>query len=273
MKKFTLLYLFLISFTLTSCASVGIMREKYTDPEVLPKEILCPPEQAISWEEIRPGFHETDFIIEEINVKWACVRVDLETPGITFSATPNKKQLRHRFFLKNVSKGSTVSVNTTPFDLTGRTYIPVSVVKIDGETVCPVNPAYCALCLNKETKRAEILPTQNEKIDEYDYAFGGFYSILENGEIKEFAKYKRSRTACGISGEGRYLYLFATCGINCPTGRNGLNFEECAIILQALGCTNAMEFDGGHSTGLTVNGKNKIRPSLQRKVPATFSIY
>lgn len=272
MKKLKLFCTLLITLMLTSCASVGIMRETYTDPQVLPRQRLCPPDEAIVWNEIQPGFSETDFIIEEINVKWACVRVDLETPGITFSAAPHKEQLGHRFYLKDVSKGSTVSVNTTPFDLDGRTYIPVSVVKIDGETVCPPNSAYSALCLNKQTMRAEIMPEQNEKIDEYDFAFGGFYTILEDGHIKEFAKFKRSRTACGTSGEGRYLYLFATCGINCPTGRNGLNYEECAVILQALGCTNAMEFDGGHSTGLTVNGKNRVRPSLQRKIPATFAI-
>lgn len=248
------------------------MKETYTDPQVLPRKTLCPPDEEIVWEEIQPGFEETDFIIEDINVKWACVRVDLETPGLTLSATPQENQLHKRFTLSKIAAASTVAINTTPFDLDGRSYIPVSVVKIDGNTICPPNEQYCALCFNKTKTRAVILSEQDDRIDDYDYAFGGFYTILENGNILEFAKYKRSRTACGTSCNGRYLYLFATCGINCPTGRNGLNFEECAVILQTLGCTNAMEFDGGHSTGLVINGKNKIRPNLQRKVPATLSI-
>lgn len=270
MKKFTLLFSSILIIMLTSCASVGIMHENYTDPLVLPAETLCP--ENIVWEEVQPGVQQTEYVIEDIKVRWACVRVDLETPGITFSATPHSDQLHKRFTLGKVSAGSTVAINTTPFDLDGRTYIPVSVVKIDGVTVCKPNPAYCALCIDDYAKRAVIFSTQDESIDEYNYAFGGFYTILEDGEIPEFAKYKRSRTACGTSGHGRYLYLFATCGINCPTGRNGLNFEECAVILKTLGCTDAMEFDGGHSTGLTVNGKDKIKPTLQRKVPAVLCI-
>lgn len=271
MKKLFILILSLFLLILSSCASVGIMRERYTNPLVLPPETLCP--DNITWNEIQPGVQETEYIIDEINVRWACVKVDLETPELTFSATPNKNQLHKRFTLRKVSKGSTVAVNTTPFDLDGHTYIPTSVIKIDGITICQPNPHYCALCIDNFAKRAVIFSTQSDVIDEYDYAFGGFYTILEDGKINEFEKYKRSRTACGTSNHGRYLYFFATCGINCPTGRNGLNFEECAVILKTLGCTDAMEFDGGHSTGLTVNGKDKIKPVLQRKVPATLSLF
>jgi exopolysaccharide biosynthesis protein len=107
-----------------------------------------------------------------------------------------------------------------------------------------------------------------EEVSKCEFAFGGFYEILNHKTIYQFEKYKRSRTAVGISHNGRFLYCFATAGIACPTGRNGLNFEECALILQHLGCTQAMEFDGGHSTGLVLNKKNLIRPNLQRKVPA-----
>ena len=96
--------------------------------------------------------------------------------------------------------------------------------------------------------------------------------ILDDQTIFPFEKFKRSRTSVGLSSDGRYLYLMATCGINCPTGRNGLNYEECALILQKMGCKTAMEFDGGHSSGLTLQNKNLIKPSLQRMIPAAFGL-
>ncbi len=293
-KSFLVVSLLIAVFTLNSCASVGIMRETYTSPQVLPQEVLCPPQNELEWEQLTPGFEVTQYKIPSYKVEWACVKIDLNTPGLTIAATPHTEDLGKRsklsktdFHLQTTASASTtVAINTTPFDLDGRTYLPVSVVKIAGEEICPPNASYCALCLGSSTEeinsttqtatsplRATILESQNlDLISKYPYAFGGFYQILHENQIKEFAKYKRSRTACGTADSGRYLYLFATCGINCPTGRNGLNFEECAVILQFLGCDEAMEFDGGHSTGLTINGKNKIRPSLQRKVPAAVMI-
>ena len=39
-----------------------------------------------------------------------------------------------------------------------------------------------------------------------------------------------------------------------------------------MGCKTAMEFDGGHSSGLTLQNKNLIKPSLQRMIPAAFGL-
>ena len=102
----------------------------------------------------------------------------------------------------------------------------------------------------------------------YDYAIGGFYVILQDGQLLEFAQTRRSRTACGTDDTGSTLYLFAVTPDFSLTDRNGLSYPECAAIMQQLGCTNAMQFDGGHSTSMVVNGKNVRAPLFQRKVPA-----
>ena len=276
MKK-TLFFPFLsIFFLFFSCKTTDFLVEKYTNPQVLPIQTLCPDE--IKWKTLQEGLQITEFTIKSENIKWACVKIDLHTPKIQIKGSPKENQLGKRFIHKNFAEktDSTVVINTVPFDLTGKTYIPVSVVKLDGKSVCSISENYAALGLikNKEgTYDAIIMKNQNkQEITKCDFAFGGFYEILNDNKIYQFEKYKRSRTAVGISHNGQFLYCFATAGIMCPTGRNGLNFEECALILQNLGCIQAMEFDGGHSTGLVVNKKNVIKPSLQRKVPALVGI-
>ncbi len=264
----------------SSCKTTSfLLRDKYTDPQVLPVEVLCP--QEIEWQTIEindkidSNFKLVSFIIKKENVEWKCLKIDLDAENLEIVAAPYSQDLGKRFFLQNYSKKHKLlaAVNTVPFDLDGRTFIPVSIVKIDNEEICPVNEDYSALAFSLNPLRARIVRNQTqEAFEDCPYAFGGFFTILQDGQIFEFEKYKRSRTAVGISEDGRYLYLFACCGINCPTGRNGLNFEECALILQKLGAEAAMEFDGGHSSGLTINGKNAIKPSLQRKVPAAFGL-
>ena len=308
------LFSLLFTFLFFGCQTTSLLlKEKYTDPQVLSEEELLPPE--IVWTPLEvngnsgasfckdddgntiddanesageavdrisdaknpqvPTFQIINHKIKSENVEWTCVKINLDEPNLEIVAKPSRQDLGKRFFLKNFAQKtkSIVAVNTVPSDMDPKSYLPVSVVKIDGEIICPVNSSYSALAFSQNPLRAKIIKNQNEDdIADCDYAFGGFFTILEDGDIYEFAKYKSSRTAVGFANGGRELYLFATCGINCPTGRNGLNFEECAVILKALGCTDAMEFDGGHSTGLAIQGENAIRPGLQRKVPAAFGI-
>lgn len=282
MKQFLVFFSLLAIFSLNSCKTTSfLLAEKYTDPLVLPAEELCPSE--VIWQNVKsPDISEGSIqiishTVKSTNSQWKCIKIDLDTPGLEIAATPYKEDLGKRFYLKQFAqKNKTIAaINTVPFDLDGKTYIPVSVVKIEGELICPPTEFYAVLGLTKKDGkfRASIRSTQVlDQIDQFDYAFGGFFTILENDKIYEFEKFKRSRSAAGISHDGRFLYLFAGCGVNCPTGRNGFNFEECAIILQNLGCHIAMEFDGGHSTGLTLKNKNAIKPSLQRKVPAAFGV-
>lgn len=292
--------LLLIAFFFPSCKTTSLLlKEKYTDPQVLPIHDLTPDE--IEWSPVvisesdnneNPLISYTQYVVKATNAKWACVKIDLDAPW-QIIAEPIPQNLSKRFFLLNFSKKykTDVAVNTVPFTSNNHKYLPVSIVKIDGNTICPPNQSYSALAFKKISKnesesthtnkssnpsyvwRAKIFQHQNEnELQEFDYAFGGFFMILDANTIFPFEKFKRSRTAAGLSSDGRYLYLLAACGINCPTGRNGLNYEECALILQKLGCTTAMEFDGGHSSGLTLQNRNLLKPSLQRMVPAAFGL-
>lgn len=274
-----------VLISLSGCKTTQyLLRDRYSDPLVLPVEELCPSE--INWKtEKQTGnsIQTTGNVIHSTNSKWQCIKIDLNAPGLEIAAAPegNNSKAQKRFFLQNFSQKhkTAAAINTVPFTMEDKLYKPVNIVKINDKTIFPYTHGMAALGL-KEIKteegicyRAVIIDSNNEdEIEQCKYAFGGFYTILNKQLIYEYSKEKRSRSAAGISDDGRYLYLFAGCGINSPTGRSGFNFQECAIILQALGCTKAMEFDGGHSTGLTLKNRNAIRPSLQRQVPAAFGI-
>lgn len=274
---FPVLWIFLL-FSLFSCQSIKNLKEEfYTEPAILYENQICPSE--IQWKEFSPGFWKTSFHIDSIDVSWTAVKIDLNNPELHFIVAPQSNTLGQLFHVKKFAKKtkSIVAINTTPFDL-GKTEFPIGITKDKGKIITPTVERYCALALNKNQDnqwRAEIINHQTpESVENYDYAIGGFFTTYENEEFIPFAKNKRSRTGCGISHEGRFLYIMVCTPDFHPTDRNGLNYEECSLIFQKMGCTKAMQFDGGHSSALIIQGKNINPPFMQRKVPVAlgFSI-
>lgn len=99
------------------------------------------------------------------------------------------------------------------------------------------------------TLRAKILNHQTEIYDLPalpENACGGFYTVLEDGIIKEFKTTWDTRCAAGTKDGGKKLILFAG---------EPLSFMETAEILKSLGAEKAMQLDGGNSTALVVNEK------------------
>lgn len=84
---------------------------------------------------------------------------------------------------------------------------------------------------------------------------------------------KHPRTAMGYTGDGK-LILLVIEGRN-PGVAGGATLTQTAIILQRIGCVEALNLDGGGSSCLLVNGRETIRPSDktgQRPVPAVFMV-
>jgi len=267
--------LIFLTLLFTSCVSTkGITRdgEFYTEPEVLPLSVLA--EETPKWEQIEDGVLFTEHKIERINVTWKCVKIDLDTPGLEIDFAPNpynienwSAKFRVKIYMKN--RNWIAGINTVPFD---KKYQPIGIIKYKAAPVYhEAVEKYSALVFSENPLRASVIEDQFSA-EGYDYAVGGFYTILKDNQIYQFKRFKRSRSACGISEDGRYLYLFAVCAENCPSGRNGLNYEESALILQKLGASEAMEFDGGHSTALEIKGKAPVKPAFQRKIPAALGI-
>ena len=68
------------------------------------------------------------------------------------------------------------------------------------------------------------------------------------------------RTAIGITADNK-LILFVCEGRNQTPNTPGYTLEEVANIMIDLGCTEALNLDGGGSTCMLVNGKETIKPS------------
>lgn len=104
----------------------------------------------------------------------------------------------------------------------------------------------------------------------------GQVSISNNTELKFTGKQiddKHPRTAMGYTKDNKLIILVVE-GRN-PGVAEGATLTQQALMLQQLGCVEALNLDGGGSSCMLVNGKETIWPSdkgVERPVPAVFVI-
>jgi len=87
----------------------------------------------------------------------------------------------------------------------------------------------------------------------------GFDHPGDPGFYYAFALRRNPRTMAGVTRHGRLL-LVAVDG-RAPGYSAGLDFEEEAGVMRALGASDAVNLDGGGSTTMTVRGTRVTRPS------------
>lgn len=99
-------------------------------------------------------------------------------------------------------------------------------------------------------------------------AIGGSPMLLRGGQvnISDVAELininnttSRPRSAIGYTANGIVL-LLAVEGDNSTAGYPGVNLAELANMLRLLGCTDAINLDGGGSTSLVAAGRLTVRP-------------
>ncbi len=251
----------LITIFITSCT---------TTKSLLTDDIL--PSDGIEWIQLKSGYEITKQKINGLGISWTCVKIDLSQQSAGPVSEVSKKPFSVKSFAKN--NNLTVAVNTTPFAKNDNLVQAEGIIKNNGQTLSEPMEKYCALAFSFDDNRklfCSILENQTpQELDNYSYAYGGFFVILKDGIVQEFSNIKRSRTACGTDDTGSCLYLFAGTPNFSLTDKNGLSYSECALILKSLGCTQAMQFDGGHSTAMIINGKSIQAPLFQRKIAAAI---
>ncbi len=268
-----------LAFSLTSC----VTQSKLTEEELLQTDINLYVPEEITWQEISPGFERFDYKNKAFPVEYHLVKIDLKTEGIKIVSYPDTSIAEENGFFKGISTSAfarrfktTVAVNTTPFKVKEGTkiiaYLNTSrafagIHKAEGIQFSEPQEEYAALVFSTEDGflKAEILDSQKkELVDKYPYAFGGFYTILRNGEKKSFKEDNLDgRMACGISEDGYTLYFLAAEGSPSLTSR-GLSYPQCADILLEAGAYSAMQFDGGTSTQMCLGTKSLVtaNPSI-----------
>lgn len=104
----------------------------------------------------------------------------------------------------------------------------------------------------------------------------GMIKITNNEEIKFAGKAmddKHPRSAMGYTADGQLIFLAVEGRF--PGKAEGATLTQLAQMLKDIGCTEALNLDGGGSSCLLINGKPTIQPSDkegQRAVPAVFVV-
>lgn len=106
---------------------------------------------------------------------------------------------------------------------------------------------------------------------------GGVSVLIHNGQVRDTwadelldvqADTPQPRTAIGYNATTKKLFFFVCEGREMTEGVKGMTTRQVADMLHSLGCTEALNLDGGGSSCMLVNGKETIKPSdgAQRKV-------
>ncbi|MCK7558377.1 phosphodiester glycosidase family protein [Chitinophaga sedimenti] len=99
-------------------------------------------------------------------------------------------------------------------------------------------------------------------------AIGGSPVLIYNNSIRITDKEElididntssRARSAIGYTATGKVIVLAVEGGNT--AGGIGLNLAEVADLMKSMGCTGAINLDGGGSTYMMVNGQQTVKPS------------
>lgn len=267
-----------ILFLFVSCVSHPVI-EPQDEPLLYPEETYIP--QSFDWQEISAGIWRFDFENQTFPIIYHAVKIDLTNPGLTPVCFPSKntpktaaqKGRKTSRFAKQ--ENCVVAINTSPFTVEAGKKEIVGIHIDDKTQLSAPQEKYSALIINRlsgtQGLTAYIIDTQNpQNFENVDYAFGGFFTVLRDEEILDFkARTHTSRCGCGISKDGKTLYLLVAEGQQ-PLKSEGLSYPQCAQIFKAMGCDDAMEFDGGGSTELCIDGKSVLSYPTLRKQAGSF---
>ena len=248
---FSLSFIFLFS----ACASLARLELSPEEEAVLYPVASYVPE-AFEWEEVCPGVSRFDFENSEIPLIYHAVRIDLTLAGAagsgrTLELVCSRNESTSQFAARTQCA---VAVNATPFTRSGQL---AGIHKESGVLLSQPVARYGAIAFKLAGNDgdcgcvARIFESQgDEEIEDFDYAFGGFFVVLDRGEVcTEFIRRGDSRTGVGLSADGRILYFLVVEGEWSDRSR-GLSYPQCGEIFKAMGCNQALELDGGSSSDL-----------------------
>ncbi|MBP5402227.1 MAG: phosphodiester glycosidase family protein [Treponema sp.] len=218
-----------------------------------------------------------DFTINEPRAVCHAIKIDLTDSNLKISSYPPPadfpvKDLRPEFLAEN----NDIVINTVPYSQKIKPFskkIPAGILYTHSVQFSKPLERYCALCvyITPDGYRCKIEQTQTaiteDKKNSLYCVHGGFWQIIKDGIHIDFKDIKDSRTAVGISKDEKTLYILIVEGEKKSVSK-GLSYGDCADIFDCFGVFNAMEFDGGSSTTLYINGKNALSYHKKTSLPA-----
>lgn len=137
----------------------------------------------------------------------------------------------------------------------------IGLLKIDGRVVAPNDRRRSVLGINADGKPCLRKLPQTDDWKEVTDALAAGPMLLESGRsvvadrdegFGDSMYARHPRTAVGITAKGKILLVTVD---GRTSGSRGVTLEELAKLMQTLGCTHAMNLDGGGSTTMWVRGK------------------
>ena len=278
------------SCVFTSCASLSF---REANPQEYDESFYIPKEEEIEWLSIEENNDcASYFIFESLEkplLKYAVVKINLLSKNLRIISYPENaidgkaKGIRIEDFQQNTK--AQIVINTTQYAipkgrLLARLFPPFSnerkiigITRSNGKTISEPEERYAMLTLSEIQNgfEAKIIAHQNARdAENSDFAIGGYFVILQDGKLfdssgNDFAYTSRnSRTAVALADGGQTLLLLSVAGEDKSESR-GLTYPECAKVLQSLGAVDAMQFDGGGSSALLINGKKTTNTLSKRK--------
>ncbi len=256
--------------------------------------------EAFEWEEVCPGVSRFDFENSEIPLIYHAVRIDLTFAGAAGQSRTLELVCGHRGAATRSESTAqfaartqcALAVNATPFTRSGQL---AGIHKEAGVLLSQPVARYGAVAFKLADAAvsragygesgdlgqadevggpgyvARIFASQaDEEIEDFEYAFGGFFVVLDREEVcTEFIRRGDSRTGVGLSADGRILYFLVVEG-EWPDRSRGLSYPQCGEIFKAMGCSQALELDGGSSSDLCVNGKSVLSYKVHSRQVNSF---
>ena len=260
---------FSISFIFLFTACVSLARSELSAEEeaaLYPVSSYVP--EFFEWEEVCPGLSRFDFENPDIPLIYHAVKIDLSSTeegagGEEVLALTTSSWERTLDFAAR--ENCMVAINATPYDKTKL----AGIYKVNGELLSGPAARYAALGLqcgaDGAVTRARVFDSQTDReLKDFNYAFGGFFTVLEAGEVRQdFIRRTDSRSGAGISADGRTLYFLVVEGER-TRHSIGLSYPQCGQVFRAMGCSDALEFDGGGSAELCINGQSVLNYRVRR---------
>lgn len=300
MRKFLFCFSLSFIFLFAGCASLA-RPELSAEQEAALYPLASYVPETFEWKEVCPGLSRFDFENKEIPLIYHAVKIDLTLAGAAGPDATLELICGHRESATRSESTAqfaartqcAVAVNATPFTRSGQL---AGIHKEAGEVLSQPVARYGAIAFKLAenagvsraghgesgdlgeasareagTYTARIFSSQADgEIEDFDYAFGGFFVVLDKGQVRtEFIRRGDSRTGAGLSADGRTLYLLVVEGER-PDQSRGLSYPQCGEVFRAMGCSDALELDGGSSSELCINGKSVLSYKVHTRQSNSF---
>ena len=266
---FDLISIFCVLCSLFSCKSTeGILDFNQIEKASHIRNIDFFWPESLTWENVSAGIDFYTYNNRKTPVRWHLAKIDLENSNLVPVCYPESRDFSGNMDFKGIdlenfmkSSKAVVACNGTPFDYVkskfSRERKLVGLFINEGELLSLPIEKYAALLFLKNDDGkycGKIISNQRDYVEfeNVEYALGGFFTILEKGEIVDFQHTsKDSRLAVGLSEDGKELYILWVEG-ELKNISSGATYEECAVILEKVGASFGMQFDGGGSAWLSI---------------------